>query len=141
MLRIIYASLIASAGLALVGSAQAEVDHFDHDHRLIKIGNGSVRPSVATIGADDAVGWLNYSDKIARISFAADVAAKMVCKSPSGFRVTGDRLESPDIQARQFATVCSLAKGKYRYRVDLNNGLGSGSGGPGRSFEGELVVE
>jgi len=133
--------LIVLAALGIAAAATAAVDHADHSHQLVRIGENRVHPKVQNIGSDDAIGWINYSNKIARVSFAAEVADKMVCKSPSGFRLTGPRLESPDIQAFQFATVCSLAKGEYAYKIELRSGFGGVAGGVPETIEGKIVVQ
>jgi hypothetical protein len=138
-------SALATIALLLVaasGTAQGSgADHVEHRHRMVRIRNASLHPTVQRLSADDAIGWLNYSDKVARVSFEASVARKMTCTSPSGFRVTGDRLESPGIQAQQFAAVCRLEPGEYTYRVQLQDGIGASGMTRGRSFEGKLLVE
>ncbi len=138
-------SLFLVLALALIATpamaAAAEPDHATHEHRLVRILSRSLHPEVHKIDSSAAIGWLNYSDSIAKISFDAEVAKKMVCRSPNGFRVTGDRLESPQIRASQFATVCSLEKGEYAYRVELVAGQGAGPAAPPRIIAGTLIVE
>ena len=117
----------------------AEANHGDKDHKVARILETRVRPKTLKIHSTDAIGWLNYSSKRARISFDAEVAKSMVCRSVSTFRLDGDRVVSSDIQATQFASLCSLAPGEYEYRVDLRAGIG-GSPGPGKSFAGKIIV-
>ncbi len=121
-------------------SFAAEPDHAEHDHRMTRILETRVHPKTIEIHSTDAVGWLNYSSKRARISFDAEVAKSMTCRSIGTFRVDGPRLTSTDIQATQFASLCSLAPGEYEYRVELKSGIGSGGATPGRSFTGKIVV-
>lgn len=131
------ALLVASAG---VGRA-SDADHIEHRHRSVRIGAGSLHPRVQHVDEHEAIGWLNYSGRIARVSFEADVATKMFCTAVTGFRVTGPRLESPGIQARQFAAVCRLEPGEYAYRVELYDGASASGRGYGRTLEGKLIVE
>ena len=122
-------------------AAAKEPDHADHEHRFVRITSSKIRPATQQIHSTDAIGWVNYSSKIARISFDREVGKHLACTSRGSFRLTGDRLESGDIQARQFASLCRLAPGEYAYRVDLHTGSGSSSAGiPSKSFEGNIVV-
>ena len=124
-----------------VSADEAAPDHLDRPHTFVRITEGSLHPAIQTIGASDAFGWINYSSRIARVSFDADVAKKLTCSSRGSFRLTGSRLESGDIQAQQFASLCSLAPGEYRYRVELRAGTGAGGGAPPEAREGTLIVK
>jgi hypothetical protein len=139
----VYRGAVWIFSLALVfGSSLsfgAESDHGDKDHKVARILETRVRPMTLEIRSADAIGWLNYSNKRARISFDAEVAKSMVCRSISTFRLEGGRVVSSDIQTVQFASLCSLAPGEYEYRVDLTAGVG-GSPGPGKSFTGKIIV-
>jgi hypothetical protein len=117
----------------------AEPDHAEHDHQVARILETRVHPKRIEIHSTDAIGWLNYSSKRARISFDAEVVKGMTCRSVGSFHLDGTRLTSSDIQATQFASLCSLAPGEYEYRVELKSGIG-GSGSPGKSFAGKIVV-
>ena len=110
-------------------------------HVYITILQGKLKPEVQKLTPNDAVGWLNYTDKIARISFDKEVAKRMVCKKEGSFKLTGDRLESTNIQAQQFATLCVLSKGEYSYKVDLFSGAGGSSSNVPTTREGKLIVE
>ena len=112
------------------------------DHKLVRIGATSLHPETLTISRDDAFGWLNYGDQIATVSFPAEVGAKMLCREKTNFRLTGDRIESGDIQARGFVSLCALAPGECTYEVTMRSGIGAstGSGGAGRTLEGKIVV-
>ena len=122
-------------------SLGAEPDHAEHDHRVARILETRVHPKTIEIHSTDAIGWLNYSSKRARISFDAEVAKSMTCRSMGTFRLDGPRLTSSDIQATQFASLCSLAAGEYEYRVELRSGISGTSGSsPGKSFTGKIVV-
>jgi hypothetical protein len=138
-------SLAAAAALAVgLGAATSRADESDHEtleHEFIRITSASLQPATLELRSDEAIGWLNYSDKIARVSFPRDVGKHLTCHSKGSFRLTGDRLESGDIQARQFASLCQLAPGEYSYRVELRSGAGASGGGTVvRSLEGTLVV-
>ena len=130
---------LASLLLAAVPAPAEEADHADHEHQLIRIFENRVRPDPQTIHSDDAIGWLNYTSKIARISFDQEVAKKLTCTSPGSFRLDGARLVSGDIQATQFATLCNLAPGEYDYRVTLRSGIGT-TGGAEKNIAGRIVV-
>jgi len=140
--RRLAAGLAGALALALAAPALAEdpSDHADHEHQLIRIFEGRVRPAVQVIRGDDALGWLNYTAKIARISFDKEVAKHLTCTSPGSFHLDGERLVSGDIQATQFATLCNLAPGEYEYRVTLRSGIGSGGGGE-KVLDGKILVE
>lgn len=149
-MRGLQAKLGALAGALLFTTAlgaRAEdvpsADHTQSDHVFITILALKVRPETQTIKPGDAVGWINYTNRIARVSFAKDVAKKMTCTSKGTFRINGERLESSDIQSQQFASLCSLAAGTYDYKVELFSGAGgSGSGsGSGRAIDGKILVE
>ncbi len=131
--------------LALVfgpsSSLGAEPDHAEHNHRMARILETHVHPKVIEIHSADAIGWLNYSSKRARISFEAAVAKNLTCRSKGSFHLDGPRLVSNDIQSSQFASLCSLAPGEYEYRVELHSGIGgSGSSSVGKSFAGKIIV-
>ena len=134
-------SAAALVALFAAGPLVAEdSDHAEHRHQMIRIFEGRVRPAVQTMKTTDALGWLNYTSRIARVSFAKDVAKKLTCTSPGSFRLDGERLISGDIQATQFATLCSLAPGEYDYRVTLRSGIGTGQGGE-KTIDGKIVVQ
>ena len=140
----------ALAGVVLFLAAAARsgaedlpaADHAARDHVFVTILPLKVRPEVQRIRAGDAVGWLNYTNRIARVYFAKDVAKSMTCTSKGTFRINGDRLESADIQAQQFASLCSLAAGEYAYTVQLRSGVGAGGEGAVTAIlEGKIVAE
>ncbi len=127
----------ASGGIA---RAEEEPDHVEYEHRFVRITATRVRPETLALGSDQAIGWVNYSSQIARVSFDKEIAEKMTCRSPGGFRLTGDRLESNDIQSLQFASLCRLAPGEYTYRVVLFAGAGSLVSPPSTTQQGKIVV-
>ena len=122
-------------------SLGAEPDHAEHNHRMARILETHVHPKVIEIHSADAIGWVNYSNQRARISFDAEVAKNLTCRSKGTFHLDGPRLSSNDIQSSQFASLCSLAPGEYEYRVELRSGIGgSGGSGFGKSFTGRIIV-
>ena len=135
-------SIAVGVVLSLVSfTARAEdPDHIDHDHHLVRIGSGSLHPETLTIGPNDAFGWLNYGDQIADVVFPASVGEKLLCKQKTNFQLTGDRIESGDIQARGFVSLCSLAPGTYPYQVKMRAGAGGSGGAIGRTLDGTIVV-
>ncbi len=133
--------LVLALIFAPSSSLGAEPDHAEHDHRMARILETRVSPKVIEIHSADAIGWLNYSSKRARISFDAEVAKSLTCRSKGTFHLDGPRLSSNDIQSSQFASLCSLAPGEYEYRVELRSGIGGGGGsGFGKSFTGRIIV-
>lgn len=144
---VVWLGALASAlVLASAAPARAEdlpaADHTQRDHVFVTILPLKVRPEVQHIRAGDAVGWLNYTNRIARVYFPKDVAKHMTCTTKGTFRINGDRLESASIQAQQFASLCSLAAGDYAYTVELRSGVSaSGGGGVTSTLEGRIVAE
>jgi hypothetical protein len=140
--RRLAAGLAGALALALAAPALAEEesDHADHEHQFVKIFEGRVRPGTLVMRSDDAIGWLNYTARIAQISFDKEVARHLTCHSQGSFHIDGDRLVSGDIQSTQFATLCNLAPGEYEYRVTLRSGIGSSQGGE-KQLAGKLLVE
>jgi hypothetical protein len=123
------------------GAADDEPDHADHSHTFIRITNAGLYPSEQALDKGEAFGWVNYSTKIAKVSFPAETAKKMTCTTRGSFRVNGDRLESGDIQATQFATLCNLAPGEYPYRVELRSGSGTSGEAPPVARDGKIIVK
>ncbi len=136
LVRLLVLALIFGPSLSL----GAEPDHAEHNHRMARILETRVHPKVIKIHSADAIGWLNYSSQRARISFDAEVAKNLTCRSKGTFHLDGPRLVSNDIQATQFASLCSLAPGKYAYRVELAAGLGASGASIGKSFTGKIIV-
>jgi plastocyanin len=134
-------ALILVVAMAARADDPAVEDHANRDHVFVTILALKVRPDVQRLKAGDAVGWLNYTNRIARVYFDKDVAKKMTCTSKGTFRLDGARLASADIQAQQFASLCSLAPGEYAYTVELRSGAGSSGGGVTNTLDGKIVVE
>lgn len=108
----------------------------------VRIRNWTVSPQTIRLDAGREIGWLNQTSRGVRVQFDRDVAREMVCRNGSGFRLKGDRLESPEIRASRFASLCSLSPGVYGYRV-VFSGEGGGDGAPvgERALAGRVVVE
>ena len=136
LVRLLVLALIFGPSLSL----GAEPDHAEHNHRMARILETRVHPKVIKIHSADAIGWLNYSSQRARISFDAEVAKNLICRSRGTFHLDGPRLVSNDIQATQFASLCNLAPGEYEYRVELRAGLGGSGASIGKSFTGKIIV-
>ena len=134
-------ALLVTPGGNPAAAEEARPDHIHLGHRLVPIMPGSLYPKVQRIHASDAFGWLNYTTRVARVSFDKEVAARLTCKSPSGFHLTGERFESRDIPSGGFTSLCNLAPGEYDYRVELRSGLWERADGVPEVLEGRLVVE
>ncbi len=144
MHRLISSVMTGALALVLLGShpVHAESDHADHDHQTVRISGGRIHPEHVNLGADDALAWANYSSRIARVVFDAEVAERMKCRSATSFTLAGDRLVSRDIQASQFASLCQLAPGEYSYKTELYSGSGSsGFAGVDRTLQGRITVK
>jgi plastocyanin len=141
ILGMVLVGLMSGAGGVSAAEEVGEADHVDTPHEFVRIHQLSVRPEELRIDSGEAFGWLNYTNAIARVSFDKDVAKHLLCKTRGSFHFVGDRLESGDIQAQQFATLCTLAPGEYTYRVELREGAGGDGVVPTRSFEGRIVVK
>jgi hypothetical protein len=140
-LSMMLALTMGLATLTLSAAAvEEESDHAEHEHRFVRITRRSLHPKEQKIDTDEAFGWVNYSSRMARVSFDREVAKKMLCTTRGDFRITGKRLESGDLQGRQFAALCRLAPGAYAYRVELRSGS-VGIAGAERTLEGTLIVE
>ncbi len=108
----LFSSMLVAGALltaAPTASAADPVDHFEHKHRSVRISSGRIHPKVLRIQPDNALVWINYSSRVARVSFDKSVAAKLKCNSRSAFGVTDDRLVSTRIQCSQFASICNLS--------------------------------
>ena len=126
---------------AALGRADAAPDHAELDHVFVRITDAGLRPPAQSLAANQAIGFLNSSSQVVRISFDKAVVTRIKCRSASSFQVEGERLASGRIQGSQFASLCSLAPGSYPYRVDLQSGAGTGPELVVRSFEGKLSVK
>ena len=133
--------LVLTAAISARAEDMPVSDHTNRDHVFVTILALKVRPDALHIKAGDAVGWLNYTNRIARVSFDKNVAKSMTCTSKGTFSISGERLESADIQAQQFASLCSLSAGEYPYKVELRSGVGSGGGGISANIDGKIIVE
>jgi hypothetical protein len=130
------AFLIAAA----LGRADGALDHAELDHVYVRVTDAGLRPPAGKLLATQAIGFLNSSSSVVRVSFDRSVAKLIKCKSASSFQVEGERLTSARIQGSQFASLCSLAPGEYAYRVELSSGAGTGGEQFVRSFDGKLDV-
>jgi hypothetical protein len=138
------AAALASLALALalgLPAAAEDADHVELEHVFVRITSGSLRPATLAVEQDQALGWLNYSNKIAKVSFDASVGKKLLCRSQGSFRLTGARLESGNIEVNAFASLCHLAPGEYEYQVELREGVGLGGTAAPELRTGKLVVQ
>lgn len=131
-------ALLLATPVAIARAEPPVSDHANHRHVTVRISRSHVRPEEARIHADEALAWLNYSGLRARVIFPADVAEKLRCTSRGSFALAGDRLVSGEIQGTQFASLCRLEPGTYRYEVEFFNGLGYP---PEGSITAQIVVE
>lgn len=117
-------------------------DHAEFEHQYVRITDSGLRPAAQKIHPEMALGWINYSSRIARISFDAAVVKKLTCRTQGvgAFQVVDERLLSPKVQSMQFASLCHLARGEYAYEVETFSGIGT-VGGPRRTYKGKILVE
>jgi hypothetical protein len=119
---------------------EVEADHAALAHRFVKIRSGSLHPQELFVGTANALGWLNYSGRLARVVFPGEAAKKLHCTAPGGFRLADGRLESREIGANQFASLCQLEPGRYEYEVELRSGAGQTGGRVPVVRRGTIVV-
>jgi len=74
--------LVATLLLVPASAAGQEADHAGADHVFVRITSSSLMPSMQTMQHDQAIGWLNYSNRIAKVSFDREVGKKLLCKAP-----------------------------------------------------------
>ena len=130
----------AVAILILPATAPAqEVDHVGHRHTPIRIAKSSLRPDPAKLPAADALVFLNYSGRIAQISFDESVAKSITCRTRSAFELSNGRLTAAYVRQGSFVSLCNLAPGNYDYRVELKSSAGDLDNYA--IYEGKIVVE
>ena len=105
-------------------TARAETDHVGHKHTSIRITSGRLHPEPVTLASDNALVFLNYSGRIAQISFDESVAENISCKTRTSFEVINGRLTAANVRQGAFTSLCQLAPGSYEYRVELKRSLG-----------------
>ena len=130
----------AVAILILPATAPAqEVDHVGHRHKPIRIAKSSLRPDPVKLPAADALVFLNYSGRIAQISFDESVAKSIACESRSDFQLSNGRLTAAYVRQGSFVSLCRLAPGSYDYRVELKRSAGELENYA--VYDGKIVVE
>jgi hypothetical protein len=136
-------TLAALALLALAGPLRAAEapDHADTDHVYIRISDGRVNPKTARLKTSEALAFVNYSSRAARVSFPLEVAKGLRCKSRGSFGITGERLVSGKIEGSGLASLCQLAPGTYEYKVELYTGYGPVGENIDRTLDATLIVE
>ena len=129
---VLFLLLIATGASATEGAEGKEPDHVGLKTEIVAIAPDRLSPTVKLVGSTDALGWINYTSRVASIEFDASVAETMMCTGPSPFRVEDDQLRAPNVSSGGFATVCKLAPGEYDYQVVLR--------GAEKPLLGKLVV-
>ena len=132
VLFVLLAAASASATEGAAGGEGAAPDHVGIRTEIVAIAPDRLAPTVKLVGSTEALGWINYTSRVASIEFDASVAETMMCTGPSPFRIDGDQLRAPQVSSGGFATVCKLAPGEYDYRVVLR--------GAPKPLLGKLVV-
>ena len=130
----------AAAILFLPATAPAEEsDHVGHRHTPIRIASSKPRPDPAKLPAGDALVFLNYSGRIAQISFDESVAKSIACRTRSSFELANGRLVAANVRQGSFVSLCTLASGSYGYKVELKRSAGELENYA--VHEGKIVVE
>ena len=121
-----FAWLAATLAIFIVPTTirAADSDHVDHQHTSIRITSGRLHPEPATLSSDSALVFLNYSGRIAQISFDESVAKNISCKTRTSFELINGRLTAANVRQGSFTSLCQLAPGSYEYRVELKRSLG-----------------
>ncbi len=105
-------------------TARAEDDHVGHQHTSIRVTSSRLHPEPTTLPSDHALVFLNYSGRIAQISFDESVAKNISCKTRTSFELANGRLTAANVRQGSFTSLCKLAPGSYDYRVELKRGAG-----------------
>ncbi len=136
-----FAWLTAAVAIVILpATAPAEdPDHIDHRHTPIRIASSSLRPDPAKLSAADALVFLNYSGRIAQISFDESVAKSITCRTRSAFELSNGRLTAAYVRQGSFVSLCNLAPGNYDYRVELKRSAGEVENYA--VHEGKIVVQ
>ncbi len=130
----------AVAILMLPATAPAEEsDHVGHRHTPIRIASTKLRPDPAKLPAANALVFLNYSGRIAQISFDESVAKNITCQNRSAFELTNGRLTAPYVRQGSFVSLCKMAPGNYDYRVELKRSAGELENYA--VYDGKIIVE
>ncbi len=130
---------LVAADAVRVLAAGAEVDHARSEHKIVSITDTALIPTSKRLSSSDTFGWLNYSSRKAIVSFDAETAKSMMCRTRGSFRLSGDRLEA-EVEDAGFTSLCKLAPGEYRYRVALSETDEQPSSARA-VLEGKLLVE
>ncbi len=139
MKRLTRLAAVSLSIIAIATTARAEeTDHADHRHRSIRITSSRLHPEPANLATQDAIVFLNYSGRIAQISFDESVAKSIACRTRSSFEPANGRLVAANVRQGSFVSLCTLEPGSYDYKVELK----SSAGGENYSVhEGQIVVE
>jgi hypothetical protein len=124
-----------------ISAARAQEQPPDHEHPthgLIRITRAGVEPAVTRITPDDEVVFLNYSSRIATITFPAGTAEKIRCRTRTSFELIDGLLKAEYVREGTFASLCSFAPGEYAYQVELKTAPGVAESD--RMLAGKLVV-
>ena len=126
-------SALLSTGIACMlavfgGPALADdSNHSKRQHNVVRIDAMHVVPNTLTVGADEIIVWVNYSQKTVQLQFPGDMEEKFTCPIRPRFYEDGTgHLLSQPIQQFEFAMPCRIKPGEYPYAV-----LGLSAGGPG----------
>lgn len=86
--------------------------------QVVEVRDEALRPRRVEIREGQKVAWQSASTMPVRISFARDVARSMHCTELVNFSLDEERLRSQLLHAGDVASLCELAPGTYRYRVE-----------------------
>jgi hypothetical protein len=139
---------LAAALVAAPGLAEDKAERAKKKHTVVTIHQMEVHPKAVTISPDEVIGWFNYADETAQLSFPESVAEKFSCSSlrPWFTRTGNGRIVSNPIHALEFAPPCTLPSGRYPYKVLLFSaqgaiGVGAAWGPPDSEIDAEIIVK
>ena len=72
---------LATTLVAATGLAEDKAERAKKKHTVVTILQMEVHPKAATISKDEVIGWFNYADETAQLSFPESVADKFSCSS------------------------------------------------------------
>ena len=140
MKRLAHFAAVSLSIVAMATTVRAEeTDHADHRHSSIRITSGGLRMQQTNLKSEDAIVFLNYSGRIAQISFDESVAKSIACKNRSAFELSNGRLTAANVRQGSFVSLCTLSDGSYDYRVELKRSAGEVENYA--VHEGKIVVQ
>lgn len=98
------------------------------EHMIVRIDNATLHPETVELAKNQVVGWINYSDYRAVVSFPDSATKALECvgdeEGKPVFAHVADRVETPEIGSLEMVVPCDFEPGRYPYEVRLYSGQG-----------------